>query len=142
KTALGVMARAASDRGKTRLVPHMSPDRLDALRAALVSDALAVAAAAGDVDPFVFTRGARGVDLTCTMPRPIPLVDQAQGDLGRRMRMALMHLFDVGVYDAAILIGTDIPFLDVRHIAEAREILATSGGLVVGPADDGGYYLI
>ena len=37
-TAIGVMARAPSAVGKTRLAPHLSPDRLRTLRAALLED--------------------------------------------------------------------------------------------------------
>ena len=39
-TAVGVLARAPSSIGKTRLAPHLSPDRLRALRAALLADIL------------------------------------------------------------------------------------------------------
>jgi glycosyltransferase A (GT-A) superfamily protein (DUF2064 family) len=44
--------------------------------------------------------------------------------------------------DAAIVIGSDIPMLTADHVLEAADTLRSSGGVVLGPADDGGYYLI
>jgi glycosyltransferase A (GT-A) superfamily protein (DUF2064 family) len=40
-----------------------------------------------------------------------------------------------------MLVGADIPFLSAEHVADARDTLLANGG-VLGPADDGGYYLI
>jgi glycosyltransferase A (GT-A) superfamily protein (DUF2064 family) len=58
------------------------------------------------------------------------------------MHAALEHLLGARRCESAILIGTDSPLLTAQHIAAARESLATRGGVVLGPADDGGYYLI
>ena len=58
------------------------------------------------------------------------------------MRAALVELLEARAYDAAMLVGADIPFLNARHLFDARETLRSSGGVVLGPADDGGYYLI
>ena len=58
------------------------------------------------------------------------------------MRSALEELLETRAYDAAMLVGADIPFLNARHLLDARETLRSSGGVVLGPADDGGYYLI
>jgi glycosyltransferase A (GT-A) superfamily protein (DUF2064 family) len=58
------------------------------------------------------------------------------------MVAALRRLLDADGYDAALLVGSDIPLLGVDHLIEAIETLQASGGVVLGPADDGGYYLI
>ena len=58
------------------------------------------------------------------------------------MLAALRHLLDADGYDAALLVGSDIPLLSADHLVEAIETLQASGGVVLGPADDGGYYLI
>jgi rSAM/selenodomain-associated transferase 1 len=71
-----------------------------------------------------------------------PRVCQSAGDLGQRMRSALEHLINHRGYRAALLVGADIPFLSAARIAEARATLQDNGGVVLGPADDGGYYLI
>jgi len=61
-------------------------------------------------------------------------------DLGERMKNAFRTVFSQGVA-SAILIGTDIPDLPARIIDEALTSL-TDHDAVVGPAYDGGYYLI
>jgi len=58
------------------------------------------------------------------------------------MRAAFAHLLQTLNCDAAILVGSDIPLLTADHFDEARETLAATDGVVLGPADDGGYYLI
>ena len=73
---------------------------------------------------------------------PVTCVPQIDGDLGRRMRAAVEHLVLTLGCDAAILVGSDIPLLTADHLNEARQTLATTRGVVLGPADDGGYYLI
>jgi len=58
------------------------------------------------------------------------------------MRAAFAHLLETLNCDTAILVGSDIPLLTAAHFDQARETLAATGGVVLGPADDGGYYLI
>ena len=65
---------------------------------------------------------------------------QGEGDLGRRM----MSGFDVSFADGmsgVIIIGTDCPNLNAKLMDEAFKILSQHD-LVLGPAADGGYYLI
>ncbi|MCM0042549.1 MAG: TIGR04282 family arsenosugar biosynthesis glycosyltransferase [Algoriphagus sp.] len=66
-------------------------------------------------------------------------VQQGQ-DLGERMANAFAHTFDSGV-GKVVLIGTDCPSLQSQHLLQAVEALDHSD-LVLGPAYDGGYYLI
>ncbi|MGL4596510.1 MAG: TIGR04282 family arsenosugar biosynthesis glycosyltransferase, partial [Bacteroidia bacterium] len=65
---------------------------------------------------------------------------QSGKDLGERMCHALGDVFASGV-DQALIIGTDCPELKAEILQEAFEAL-TMYDLVVGPADDGGYYLL
>ncbi|HAX74373.1 MAG TPA: hypothetical protein DCY88_00680 [Cyanobacteria bacterium UBA11372] len=65
---------------------------------------------------------------------------QGEGDLGSRMAQAFENAFSSGI-DAAIIIGTDCPSLNAELIAEALQKLEQKD-LVLGPATDGGYYLI
>jgi hypothetical protein len=58
------------------------------------------------------------------------------------MLAAMRHLLERLKYDAALLVGSDIPWLTADHAREAIAVLETRGGVVLGPADDGGYYLI
>ena len=68
------------------------------------------------------------------------LMPQRGATLGERMENALTDVFSRGV-DQAILIGSDFPDLPAAIIDEAFQGLETRN-LVVGPAIDGGYYLI
>ncbi len=61
-------------------------------------------------------------------------------DLGKRMENAFHQVFSAG-FSRAIIIGSDIPDLPVAVLNEALESLKTSDA-VIGPAVDGGYYLI
>ena len=61
-------------------------------------------------------------------------------DLGERMANAFARSFELGM-DKVVLIGTDCPTLQSNHLNEAFEAL-THSDLVLGPATDGGYYLI
>lgn len=146
-TAVGVMARAPSSDGKSRLARHLSSSRLLALRAALLADTLSALAAVPDVTIF-FTPDDAAAEIAAFASPAMRLVPQGDGDLGARMLRALHFLLNVTVSDtvatpsAAVLVGSDIPLLTADHIREAGETLRASGGLVLGPADDGGYWLI
>ena len=141
--ALGVMARAPSAPGKTRLAPHFSAGDLRALQRALVIDTLTVACATEGVDPIVFVTPDEAVDeIVSLAQRALPMVAQGCGDLGERMRRAIKYLIVDRSCEAAILIGTDVPLLTAAHLDEATVALRSGTQLVLGPADDGGYYLI
>ncbi|MBZ5558284.1 MAG: TIGR04282 family arsenosugar biosynthesis glycosyltransferase [Acidobacteriia bacterium] len=137
------MARAPSSPGKTRLASDIPEPRLRGLREALLRDTLAVAAAAADADPFVFfTPADGGPEIAALVDRALPMVAQVDGDLGQRMAAALDHLLQSGEYVGAMLVGSDVPLLSAEHVSEASELLRKHDGVVLGPSDDGGYYLI
>ena len=62
---------------------------------------------------------------------------QGKGDLGQRMR----RLFAALPPGPAIIIGSDIPAIEAGHIAQAFRLLGRNDA-VLGPATDGGYWLI
>lgn len=66
---------------------------------------------------------------------------QQQGNLGQRMQDALRVLLHDEGANSALLIGADIPQLSRSHLRLAFEAL-NDHDLVIGPTDDGGYYLI
>jgi uncharacterized protein len=68
------------------------------------------------------------------------LVAQEGADLGQRMHAAFAGAFARGATRAA-LIGTDVPRLARAHVLEAMAALDHSP-VVLGPALDGGYYLV
>lgn len=65
---------------------------------------------------------------------------QPEGDLGRRMQAVMTQAFDQGAQQV-VLVGTDVPGLTSRHIADAFDALGRHD-LVLGPSEDGGYWLI
>jgi rSAM/selenodomain-associated transferase 1 len=65
---------------------------------------------------------------------------QTGNDLGERMELAFAHVFSEGISEA-LLIGSDIPGLTIEMIDDAFRSFA-SHDAVIGPANDGGYYLI
>jgi len=65
---------------------------------------------------------------------------QTGSNLGDRMYNAFLEMFRSGM-DGALLIGTDVPDLPVEYISEALSSIL-SHDAVIGPSEDGGYYLI
>lgn len=70
---------------------------------------------------------------------PVRLRPQSGADLGARMHDAFVEAHHDGCQ--AIIIGTDVPGLTATHIGEAIDALGRHD-LVLGPATDGGYYLV
>ena len=124
------------------MCPPLIPDEAASLHGSLVMDAVER------------TRSLRGFDvfLACTpgMDHPffqtlaaryrIRLCDQVGEDLGQRMDHALTAVFNHG-YAHALLVGTDIPNLAAGHYQRATALLQTTD-VVLGPTEDGGYYLV
>jgi len=65
---------------------------------------------------------------------------QGPGDLGTRMNRAFEEGFSLG-FDRLVVIGTDCPYLTADDIRAAWKALETHD-LVLGPATDGGYWLV
>jgi hypothetical protein len=74
-------------------------------------------------------------------PEAYCLRPQRGADLGQRLEAALEELLAASAGAGVIVIGSDAPLLEPRHLASAAAALARSE-VVLGPAEDGGYYLI
>jgi rSAM/selenodomain-associated transferase 1 len=70
-------------------------------------------------------------------PRGVPLLPQGGGDLGQRMQ----RLLGRGPPGPVVIVGTDIPDVTRTHIAAAFALLGRHDA-VLGPAEDGGYWLM
>lgn len=66
---------------------------------------------------------------------------QCSGDLGVRMDYAFSIPFK-NEYQHVVMIGADCYDITQQHIEQAFEALANNNDFVIGPANDGGYYLI
>jgi glycosyltransferase A (GT-A) superfamily protein (DUF2064 family) len=71
--------------------------------------------------------------------RDFPTVYQGEGDLGAR----LSHMYDTLLrrHPWVIFIGADAPQITPELLTEAARVLSEIGDFVLGPAEDGGYYL-
>jgi rSAM/selenodomain-associated transferase 1 len=92
-----------------------------------------------DVLAPVWTYFSDFIPETVNPPIAKSFVQEGQ-DLGERMAHAFARSFELGM-DKVVLIGTDCPTLQSHHLYQAFEAL-THSDLVLGPATDGGYYLI
>lgn len=70
-------------------------------------------------------------------PAALGRLAQGRGDLGQRMQ----RLFSRLPPGPVLLVGTDIPRITACHIAQAFRLLGNSDA-VLGPAGDGGYWLV
>jgi len=69
------------------------------------------------------------------------LCEQQGSDLGARMAAAMAGELSAGAR-SVVLIGTDSPTLPTAYLQRAARFLAGAADIVLGPASDGGYYLI
>ncbi len=79
-------------------------------------------------------------DKTENVPSEYESKVQIGNDLGERMRNAFSEVFNYG-YDQVVIIGTDCPSLNNEIIDEAFLALEEHD-YVIGPSEDGGYYLL
>ncbi len=124
-------------RVKTRLIPALTPEEACEVHRELVAEALLAAAAVS-----VGARVLAWADAPADVP-PLPgftLRDQGPGDLGARLERAFTELM-AKPGDRVVVMGTDCPDLRASQLEAAFEELVTHD-LVLGPARDGGYYLI
>jgi len=66
---------------------------------------------------------------------------QVEGDLGLKMKSAFIDAFNQGITEA-VLIGTDCPEITIELLQQSFKLLINNQDLVLGKAQDGGYYLI
>ena len=125
---------------KTRLVPPLTPAGALGLHRALVRDAaVAVRRAARDAGASAFVAwSAPGRALRLAGLRRLA---QGGGDLGARMRRTVRGLLGAG-HAGVVIFGSDAPLVGAPLLARAARALRAGAPLVIGPARDGGYYLI
>jgi len=128
---LAVFAKApAPGRVKTRLRPALDDEQAARLAAAFVRDTLHKAARLGP-PVTVYYAGDRAL-LTPLAPPDVRWAEQGGGDLGARMAR---------VPAPCLILGADSPHLPLPLLRAALAALPLYD-VVLGPAEDGGYYLI
>jgi uncharacterized protein len=144
--ALAVMTKAPrAGHVKTRLVPPLTPDEAAQLNICFLRDTAASILGACH-------RPARGVavytPVGCEtayadiLPDDFDLLPQRGDNFGERLASAAEDLFQCG-FSSICLIDSDSPTVSAEVYSKAVELLSMDGDRVVlGPSDDGGYYLI
>jgi len=167
--ALAVMTKAPqAGRVKTRLVPPLTPQEAAELNKCFLRDtATAISSAcrcrpASDANKMQFERATTSVCEAATaacgiavytplgaesvyddiLPPDFSLLPQRGDKFGERLYCAVEDLFKCG-FESVCLIDSDSPTVPAESFANAAELLGTCDDRVVlGPSDDGGYYLI
>ena len=166
--ALAVMTKAPqAGRVKTRLVPPLTPEDAAELNKCFLRDTAAAistacrsrpAADAGRRDEHPGASHSEAVAAACgiavytpigaesayndILPEDFGLLAQRGDKFGERLYFAVEDLFRCG-FAAVCLIDSDSPTVPAEDFEEAVELLSTNEDRVVlGPSDDGGYYLI
>ncbi|HZR83898.1 MAG TPA: TIGR04282 family arsenosugar biosynthesis glycosyltransferase [Candidatus Binatia bacterium] len=124
---------------KTRLARAIGPEAAAELYAAFVEDLAARLAGATDDVRWEIAPPEGGFAERFGIAREACRPQQG-ADLGDRMRSAFERARREG-YGACAIVGSDMPQLAPATVADAFARLAHAD-LVLGPADDGGYYLI
>ena len=157
--ALAVMTKAPqAGRVKTRLVPPLTPEDAAELNKCFLRDTVAAISVAcsrrraGDASQIEVATAARGIAVYTPigaewayndiLPADFSLLLQRGDKFGERLYFAVEDLFKCG-FDSVCLIDSDSPTVPAENFQQAVELLSMSEDRVVlGPSDDGGYYLI
>ena len=118
---------------KTRLIPAVGAEGAAAIHTKLVEICVAAMRGSG-LSIELHTTGAEALAFREWLGGDIAFIDQGEGDLGDRLARAAAPY-------PVIFIGSDAPDLDADRLIAAATALANASA-VIGPAEDGGYYLL
>jgi uncharacterized protein len=153
--AIAVMAKAPeAGRSKTRLCPPVQPTHAAWLSEGFLRDMFQNIAQAAREAPIVgyaaYAPAGSAAAMQALLPPGMDLVladgtpimpPNVQG-FGRCLLHAIQALFELG-YPAACVLNSDSPTLPTACLVRAAQVLLVAGDRVVlGPAEDGGYYLL
>jgi len=128
---------------KTRLIPVLGPEGAMDLHRQMIDHTLTWARQlknSSGVSLEVRYEGGNESRVRQWLGWDIPCCPQGNGDLGARMAQAFNEAFSAGM-GRVVIVGTDIPGLTGGLAKTAFEALMEND-VVLGPAKDGGYYLI
>lgn len=121
---------------KTRLAPAVGAEGAAALARAFLADTWAMVTRLPGARPILASTGPWPEGL---LPPPVEVWLQGGGDLGDRMERILRRALEV--CPAAVALGADSPGLP-RAYVEAAQAALVEADAVLGPSEDGGFYLL
>ena len=134
-----VVAKAPnSGRSKTRLVPPLSSDEAAALHEALLLDTVD-ACREQAVDVRLLCASEHDASVLHELVPGIPRVVQEGEGLGEALRLGIARHVAEG---PTAIVSSDVPGIPEGAIPRAFGALADGADVVVGPAADGGYWLV
>lgn len=145
--ALALMTKAPqAGQVKTRLVPPLTPDEAAELNKCFLRDtANAIASVIANNEACgiaAYTPLGLEAAYADILPADFNLLPQRGITFGERLYFAVEDLLGCG-FDSVCLIDSDSPTLPAENFSEAIRFLKLQGDrIVLGPCDDGGYYLI
>jgi rSAM/selenodomain-associated transferase 1 len=126
---------------KTRLVPKLTPEQAAALCRAMTEDTLRTTRRSHSYQTTVcFAPASAYREVRSWLGPDVSLQGQCEGDLGARQYDAIRRALEAG-FGKAVIIGSDCPTIAASDIETALQAL-DDADVVIGPAEDGGYYLI
>jgi rSAM/selenodomain-associated transferase 1 len=153
-SALGLITKAPrAGNVKTRLVPPLTNEEAAQLNRCFLQDTGAEISVccSGLTGPTsraiahgvaVYTPVGAELDYADILPAGFTLLPQRGENFGERLYFAAEDLFKCG-FDTVCLIDSDSPTVPAENFTRAIELLSFPGDhVVLGPCDDGGYYLI
>jgi rSAM/selenodomain-associated transferase 1 len=141
RAVLGLFAKEpAPGRVKTRLAAVTSPEWAAGVADAFLRDTVARLAAVPVRRVLTFAPADAAGFFAALVDGRFELTPQADGDLGRRLAAFTAGRFAEGA-GQVVLVGTDSPTLPVEWVVRAFAELGAAD-VVLGPATDGGYYLV
>jgi len=147
KCALAVMAKAPRPgKVKTRLSPPLTPEQASVLNACFLRDTVASlheATLSGPAEWVIsYTPVGEEAAFQGILDEGALLLPQRGDGFGERLVATAEDLFACG-FSAVCLIDSDSPTVPTEEFATAaKRLLAAGNRAVLGPSEDGGYYLI
>ena len=136
-----VAKQPAAGQTKTRLCPPLTGETAAALYECFLRDTLAIMRLTPDVSCAIGYLPATADAYFHQLAPDFTLLRQEGADLGERLDQLLTTALGQGA-PAAVVMDSDSPTLPPAYLCEAFAQLAAGADVVLGPCDDGGYYLI
>ncbi len=141
KALLVVAKQPAAGQTKTRLCPPLDGPTAAALYACFLRDTLAVMREVEGVRRAIAYLPEDAEGYFRTLAPDMGLTPQRGAELGERLDNLLCDALADGAQQAVVM-DSDSPSLPPAYVAQAFAALDGPADVVLGPCDDGGYYLI